>query len=85
MFNSKLDAAQVNYLMSQFNDAGDEALLSDKRDTLTKKVYFMPSQWYLTDDNIPTPSDAFAIYVLNVFNASLIMYSATALQYHSGE
>jgi len=44
MFNSKLDAAQVNYLMSQFNDAGDEALLSDKRDTLTKKVYFMPSQ-----------------------------------------
>ena len=43
--NSKLDAVQVNNLMLHFNDAGDdEALLSDKRDSLTKKVYFMPSK-----------------------------------------
>ena len=60
--DSKLDAVQVNNLMLHFNDAGDdEALLSDKRDSLTKKVYFMPSKWHRTDDNVSTPSDAFAI------------------------
>jgi len=42
--NSKLDAVQVNNLMLHFNDAGDEELFSDKRDSLTKKMYFMPSQ-----------------------------------------
>ena len=59
--DSKLDAVQVNNLMLHFNDAGDEELFSDKRDSFTKKMYFMPSQWHRTDDNVSTPSDAFAI------------------------